>query len=70
MWSEPVQKLIRENAPADRISGLVGASHDRVRSWVEGAWAGEIANIKPDAAAAPATVTNETERPWGAQGPE
>jgi hypothetical protein len=35
MRSEPVQKLIRENAPADRISGLVGASHDRVRSWLK-----------------------------------
>jgi len=35
MRSEPVQKLIRENASPDRISGLVGASHDRVRSWLK-----------------------------------
>jgi hypothetical protein len=35
MRSEPVQKLIRENATSVRISGLVGASPNKVRSWLK-----------------------------------
>ena len=35
MRSEPVQKLIRENATSVRISGLVGASPNKIRSWLK-----------------------------------
>jgi hypothetical protein len=35
MRSEPVQKLIRENATPDRISALVHASSTTIRSWLK-----------------------------------
>jgi hypothetical protein len=35
MRSEPVQKLIRENATPDRISALVNASSTTIRSWLK-----------------------------------
>ena len=35
MRSEPVQRLIRENASTDRISALVGASPNTIRAWLK-----------------------------------
>jgi len=35
MRSQPVQKLIRENASPDRISTLVNASPTTIRSWLK-----------------------------------
>jgi hypothetical protein len=35
MRSQPVQKLILENATPDRISALVDASPTRIRSWLQ-----------------------------------
>jgi len=35
MGPEPIQKLIRENATSVRISGLVGASPNKIRSWLK-----------------------------------
>ena len=35
MRSEPIQKLIRENATSVRISGIVGASPNKIRAWLK-----------------------------------